>query len=81
MRGICTRASEGRREETATGPLLKQMEEYCLRHGYRKILEDTENHMVSAVKLYERYGYRKIREMKEEIDGKTYTTYFYEKDL
>ena len=61
--------------------LLKHMEEYCLREGYKKILVDTENHMVTAVKLYESYNYRRIRETIEEIDGKIYTTYFYEKYL
>ena len=61
--------------------LLRHMEEYCLRKGYHKILVDTENHMVSAVKLYESHNYRRIRETKEEIDGKIYSTYFYEKNL
>ena len=61
--------------------LLRHMEEYCLREGYKKILVDTENHMVTAVKLYESHNYRKIRETIEEIDGKIYTTYFYEKYL
>ncbi len=61
--------------------LLKHMEEYCLREKYKKILVDTENHMVTAVKLYESHNYQRIRETKEEIDGKIYTTYFYEKYL
>ncbi|MBN2334128.1 GNAT family N-acetyltransferase [Candidatus Bathyarchaeota archaeon] len=61
--------------------LLRHMEEHCLRKGYRKILVDTENHMVAAVRLYESHNYRRIRETVEEIDGKIYTTYFYEKYL
>ena len=61
--------------------LLRHIEEYCLRQGYRKILVDTENHMTSAVKLYEKHGYRRYREKREEIDGKTYTNNFYEKNL
>ena len=61
--------------------LLRHMEEYCFREGYKKILVDTENHMVTAVKLYESHNYRRIRETLEEIDGKIYTTYFYEKNL
>ena len=61
--------------------LLRHMEEYCLREGYKKILVDTENHMVTAVKLYESHNYQRIRESVEEIDGKIYTTYFFEKYL
>ena len=61
--------------------LLKHMEVYCLKRGYKKILVDTENHMVAAVKFYEGHNYRKIRESNEKIDGKIYTTYFYEKNL
>ena len=61
--------------------LLKHMEVYCLKRGYKKILVDTENHMVAAVKFYEGYNYRRIRESNEKIDGKIYTTYFYEKNL
>ena len=61
--------------------LLKHMEEYCLKERYKKILVDTENHMVAAVKLYEGHNYQRIRETVEEIDGKIYTTYFYEKPL
>jgi ribosomal protein S18 acetylase RimI-like enzyme len=57
------------------------MEEYCFKEGYDKILVDTENHMVAAVKLYEGHNYRRIRESIEKIDGKIYTTYFYEKYL
>ncbi|MCX6656368.1 MAG: GNAT family N-acetyltransferase [Candidatus Bathyarchaeota archaeon] len=76
---ICVRRSE-RRSGYGT-LLLNHIEEYCLREGYQKILVDTENHMVSAVKLYERHDYRRIRETREVIDGKTYTTYFYKKNL
>jgi GNAT superfamily N-acetyltransferase len=61
--------------------LLRHMEEYCFKKGYKKILVDTENHMVAAVKLYEGHNYRRIRESIEKIDGKIYTTYFYEKYL
>jgi len=61
--------------------LLTHMEEYCFKEGYKKILVDTENHMVAAVKLYEGHNYRRIRESIEKIDGKIYTTYFYEKYL
>jgi GNAT superfamily N-acetyltransferase len=61
--------------------LLRHMEEYCFKEGYKKILVDTENHMVAAVKLYEGHNYRRIRESIEIIDGKIYTTYFYEKYL
>ena len=61
--------------------LLKHMEGYCAEKKYRKILVDTENHMASAVILYEKHGYRRYRETREEIDGKTYTSYFYEKNL
>jgi len=61
--------------------LLRHMEEYCFKEGYKKILVDTENHMVAAVKLYEGHNYRRIRESIEKIDGKIYTTYFYEKNL
>lgn len=61
--------------------LLKHMEEYCFKEGYKKILVDTENHMTSAVKFYEGHNYRRIREENETIDGKIYTTYFYEKNL
>ena len=61
--------------------LLGHMEEYCFKEGYDKILVDTENHMVAAVKLYEGHNYRRIRESIEKIDGKIYTTYFYEKYL
>lgn len=61
--------------------LLRHMEEYCFKEGYKKILVDTENHMVTAVKLYEGHNYRRIRESIEIIDGKIYTTYFYEKYL
>lgn len=71
-----------RRSERGNGYgtlLLRHMEEYCLKRGYRKILVDTENHMVSAVRLYEGHGYRRIRETREEINGKIYTSYFYEK--
>jgi GNAT superfamily N-acetyltransferase len=60
---------------------LRHMEEYCFKKGYKKILVDTENHMVAAVKLYEGHNYRRIRESIEKIDGKIYTTYFYEKYL
>ena len=61
--------------------LLKHMEEHCINQGYRKILVDTENHMVTTVKLYEKHGYHKYKESTEEIDGKTYTSYLYEKNL
>ena len=61
--------------------LLKHMEEYCFKEGYKKILVDTENHMSSAVKFYEGHNYLRIREENETIDGKIYTTYFYEKNL
>lgn len=61
--------------------LLRHMEEYCFKKGYKKILVDTENHMVAAVKVYEGHNYRRIRESIEKIDGKIYTTYFYEKYL
>ena len=61
--------------------LLRHMEEYCFKKGYKKILVDTEDHMVAAVKLYESHNYRRIRESIEKIDGKIYTTYFYEKYL
>ena len=61
--------------------LLRHMEEYCLREGYKKILVDTDKKMVTAVKLYESYNYCRIREESEEIDGKIYTNYFYEKYL
>ena len=61
--------------------LLLHIEEYCRGKGYGKILVDTENHMVAAVRLYEGNNYRRIRETTEEIDGKIYTTYFYEKNL
>jgi GNAT superfamily N-acetyltransferase len=73
-----------RRSERGNGYgtlLLRYMEEYYLKQGYRKILVDTENHMVSAIKLYEGNGYFRIRETREEIDWKTYTSYFYEKNL
>ena len=61
--------------------LLSHMEEYCHREGYEKILVDTENHMTSAVRFYERNNFQRINETFEEIDGKVYTTFFYEKDL
>ena len=61
--------------------LLGHMQEYCLGEGYRKILVDTENHMTSAVRFYESHNFLRIRETVEEIDGKIYTTYFYEKYL
>ena len=61
--------------------LLKHMEEYCSEEGYKKILVDTENHMTSAIKFYQGHNYLKIREENETIDGKIYTTYFYEKKL
>jgi ribosomal protein S18 acetylase RimI-like enzyme len=57
------------------------MEDYCAEKKYRKILVDTENHMVTAIKLYEKHGYHRYKESTEEIDGKTYTSYFYEKTL
>jgi len=57
------------------------MEKYCFKEGYDKILVDTENHMVAAVKLYKGHNYRRIRESIEKIDWKIYTTYFYEKYL
>ena len=61
--------------------LLSHMEEYCQRKGYEKILVDTENHMTSAVRFYERNNFLRINETIEEIDGKVYTTFFYEKYL
>ena len=61
--------------------LLKHMEGYCAEQRYRKILVDTENHMTSAVKLYEKHGYSRYRETRENIDGKIYISYFYEKNL
>jgi GNAT superfamily N-acetyltransferase len=73
-----------RRSERGNGYgtlLLKHMEDYCAEKKYRKILVDTENHMVTAIKLYEKHGYHRYKESTEEIDGKTYTSYFYEKTL
>ena len=61
--------------------LLWHMHEYCLEKGYKKIQVDTENHMVAALRLYEGNNYRRVRETIEEIDGKIYKTYFYEKSL
>ena len=61
--------------------LLRHMQEYCFREGYKKILVDTENHMSSAVRFYESHNFLRIRETVEEIDGKVYTTFFYEKYL
>ena len=61
--------------------LLRHMEDYCLGLGYQKVLVDTENHMTSAVRFYERNDFIRINEVVEDIDGKTYTTYFYEKNL
>jgi GNAT superfamily N-acetyltransferase len=61
--------------------LLNHMQRYCISEGYEKVLVDTENHMTSAVRFYERNNFHRIRETTEEIDGKIYTTYFYEKYL
>lgn len=61
--------------------LLRHMEEYCVNEGYRKVLVDTENHMTSAIRFYERNNFQRTREETEEIDGKVYTTFFYEKYL
>ena len=61
--------------------LLRHIEEFCLGKGYGRILVDTENHMAAAVRLYEGNNYHRIRETVEEIDGKIYTTYFYEKNF